>query len=113
MNDVQARLDEVRSAPRGRRTAAFFDFDGTMIDGYSAMVMMEHRARRRDVSPVELGRLMAVGMEAAVGRADFERFMRPIWTNSENGFCAPPSGGLCIRTHRASWPPTSVRATGW
>lgn len=76
IEDIEARLDEVRAAARGRRTAAFFDFDGTLIDGYSALVMMQHRARRRELSPLELGRLMAVGMEAAVGRADFEQFMR-------------------------------------
>jgi HAD superfamily hydrolase (TIGR01490 family) len=73
---IEARLAEVRASARGRRTAAFFDFDGTLIDGYSALVMMEHRARRREMSPGELARLMAVGMEAVVGRADFERFMR-------------------------------------
>lgn len=76
MSDIEARLSEVEAAPRGRRVAAFFDFDGTLIDGYSALAMMQHRARRRELSPLEMGRLMLVGLEAAVGRADFERFMR-------------------------------------
>jgi putative phosphoserine phosphatase / 1-acylglycerol-3-phosphate O-acyltransferase len=69
-------LDTVKGAPRGRRTAAFFDFDGTMIDGYSAMAMMQHRWRRRQMSPLEVARLLMVGIEAGMGRADFERFMR-------------------------------------
>jgi HAD superfamily hydrolase (TIGR01490 family) len=71
----QELLDTVRTSPRGRRTAAFFDFDGTMIDGYSAMAMMQHRARRREMSPLEIARLLMVGVEAGFGRADFERFM--------------------------------------
>jgi putative phosphoserine phosphatase/1-acylglycerol-3-phosphate O-acyltransferase len=76
MNDVNARIEEVQDGPRGRRIAAFFDFDGTLIDGYSALAMMQHRARYRDLSPMEMARLMMVGLEAAAGRADFDRFMR-------------------------------------
>jgi putative phosphoserine phosphatase/1-acylglycerol-3-phosphate O-acyltransferase len=76
VSDHERLLATVRAAPRGRRTAAFFDFDGTLIDGYSAMAMMQHRARRRELSPLELARLLMVGVEAAAGRADFERFMR-------------------------------------
>jgi HAD superfamily hydrolase (TIGR01490 family) len=76
MTDIEDRIAEVQAGPRGRRIAAFFDFDGTLIDGYSALVMMQHRARNRDMSPLEMARLLLVGMEAAAGRADFERFMR-------------------------------------
>lgn len=76
MSDIDERITEVRASPRGRRTGAFFDFDGTLINGYSALTMMEHRARRREVSPFEMARLLIVGLEAAVGRSDFEQFMR-------------------------------------
>jgi len=73
---VTTLIETIKGAPRGRRTAAFFDFDGTMIDGYSAMAMMQHRWRRRQMSPLEVARLLMVGIEAGMGRADFERFMR-------------------------------------
>src|SRR5919204_6603661 len=76
MSDIERLLETVEAAPRGRRTAAFFDFDGTLIDGYSAMAMMQHRWRRREMSPGEMARLLMVGIEAGVGKADFERFMR-------------------------------------
>jgi HAD superfamily hydrolase (TIGR01490 family) len=76
MTDVNARIAEVDESPRGRRIAAFFDFDGTLIDGYSALAMMQHRVRNLDVSPWEMARLMTVGLEAATGRADFDQFMR-------------------------------------
>jgi HAD superfamily hydrolase (TIGR01490 family) len=73
---VNPLLETVKAAPRGRRTGAFFDFDGTLIDGYSAMAMMQHRWRNREMSPLEIARLLMVGVEAGLGRADFERFMR-------------------------------------
>ena len=75
MSGFEKLLAEVEAAPRGRRTGAFFDFDGTLIDGYSAMAMMQHRARRREMSPLEAARLLMVGIEASRGKADFERFM--------------------------------------
>jgi len=76
MTNIDERLAEVAHARRGRRVAAFFDFDGTLIDGYSALAVMRHRARSRELSPTETARLMLVGLEAAIGRADFESFMR-------------------------------------
>jgi HAD superfamily hydrolase (TIGR01490 family) len=76
MTDLDDRLAEVRNAPRGRVVGAFFDFDGTIINGYSALTMMEQRARRREMTPLEMARLGLVGLEAAVGRSDFEQFMR-------------------------------------
>lgn len=76
MNDIEDLLAEISFARRGRRVAAFFDFDGTMVDGYSALALMQHRARSRELSPPELARLLVLGLEAATGRADFERVMR-------------------------------------
>jgi HAD superfamily hydrolase (TIGR01490 family) len=76
MSDIDDRLAEVALARRGRRVAAFFDFDGTMIEGYSALALMQHRARSRELSPPEMARLVVVGLEAATGRADFEQVMR-------------------------------------
>ena len=76
MSDIEDRLAEVAIARRGRRVAAFFDFDGTIIEGYSALALMQHRARSRELWPPEMARLVVVWLEAATGRADFERVMR-------------------------------------
>ncbi len=73
---IDAALAEVARARRGRRTAAYFDFDCTLIDGYSALAALGHRTRRRDLSPLELARLLWVGVEAGAGQAEFEDFMR-------------------------------------
>jgi HAD superfamily hydrolase (TIGR01490 family) len=56
--------------------AAFFDFDGTLIDGYSAAAFMRDRARRNDISLGEAARLVQVGLGTRTGRADFQKFMR-------------------------------------
>jgi putative phosphoserine phosphatase/1-acylglycerol-3-phosphate O-acyltransferase len=58
------------------RTAAFFDFDGTLIDGYSAMAFLSSRAREREVPTGELMRLLKAGLDLRAGKAEFDRFMR-------------------------------------
>jgi putative phosphoserine phosphatase/1-acylglycerol-3-phosphate O-acyltransferase len=44
----------VARAPEGPRTGAFFDFDGTLINGYSASALLAHRFRAREIGPLEL-----------------------------------------------------------
>ena len=53
MTFQQALLD-IRSASPGPSTAAFFDFDGTLIDGYSAKALYAHRLRNKEVGLAEL-----------------------------------------------------------
>jgi putative phosphoserine phosphatase/1-acylglycerol-3-phosphate O-acyltransferase len=57
-------------------TAAFFDFDGTLIDGYSAMAFLSSRARGGEMPPGELLRLLQAGLGVRAGKADFDDFMR-------------------------------------
>jgi putative phosphoserine phosphatase/1-acylglycerol-3-phosphate O-acyltransferase len=40
MTDVTELLDEVGRAPKGPEVGAFFDFDGTLIAGYSASAFL-------------------------------------------------------------------------
>ncbi|GAA5156826.1 HAD-IB family hydrolase [Pseudonocardia eucalypti] len=53
-------LDElvarVYAAPRGPKVAAFFDYDGTVITGYSAMAFYNKRLRDRDMGVAELAK---------------------------------------------------------
>lgn len=57
-------------------TAVFFDFDGTVIDGYSALALLKDRARHLDIGLTEALRLAATAVEAANGHAEVEDFMR-------------------------------------
>jgi putative phosphoserine phosphatase/1-acylglycerol-3-phosphate O-acyltransferase len=76
VTEINDRLAEVALAPQGGRVAAFFDFDGTLIDGDSALAWTQHLARTRELSPIDLAGPILVGLEAAIGRADVERLMR-------------------------------------
>jgi putative phosphoserine phosphatase/1-acylglycerol-3-phosphate O-acyltransferase len=40
MSDTDTRVAEILRGPAGPRSAAFFDFDGTLIDGYSATAFL-------------------------------------------------------------------------
>jgi putative phosphoserine phosphatase / 1-acylglycerol-3-phosphate O-acyltransferase len=88
MADIEWLLDRIESSPEGPHIGAFFDFDGTLIDGYSAAAFFRHRLRRREIGVKEIvqmvkesinverrghdvSELMRVGVEAQAGkRAD-------------------------------------------
>lgn len=72
---LDAALADIAHARRGPKTAAFFDFDGTIIAGYSALALISRRARRGQIGPQEVARLIWVGVEASRGRAEFADVM--------------------------------------
>lgn len=72
---VDDLLTEIGEAPSGPEVGAFFDFDGTLIAGYSASAFYEDRLRRRDISPAELARSLAAGVQIALGGADVSKLM--------------------------------------
>jgi putative phosphoserine phosphatase/1-acylglycerol-3-phosphate O-acyltransferase len=74
MKDLVAK--DIAAGPTGPEIGAFFDFDGTLIDGYSAATFMQDRARRGDISFGEAARLVRVGIGTRTGGADFDQFMR-------------------------------------
>jgi putative phosphoserine phosphatase/1-acylglycerol-3-phosphate O-acyltransferase len=53
LTKLDTLLEEIRSSPAGPEIAAFFDFDGTLIDGYSAAALYSHRLRNFEIGPVE------------------------------------------------------------
>ncbi len=44
----------IEAGPKGPDIGAFFDFDGTLIDGYSAVAYFTDRLRRREMGLGEL-----------------------------------------------------------
>jgi len=54
MNDIDALIAEIEDSPAGGHIGAFFDFDGTLIDGYSAVAFFRERLRRRQVNARQL-----------------------------------------------------------
>lgn len=53
-NDIEALIAEVEDSPIGPQIGAFFDFDGTLIDGYSAVAFFRDRLRKRQVNARQL-----------------------------------------------------------
>jgi HAD superfamily hydrolase (TIGR01490 family) len=58
------------------KVAAFFDFDGTVIDGYSAVALLKERALHGQIGLQEALRLTLAGLGAMTGHAEVEDFMR-------------------------------------
>jgi putative phosphoserine phosphatase/1-acylglycerol-3-phosphate O-acyltransferase len=52
--ELDAALAAIARSPEGARVGAFFDYDGTLIDGYSAGAYFTDRLRRGQMGPGEL-----------------------------------------------------------
>ena len=74
--DLDDALADIAGAPEGPATAAFFDFDGTIIDGYSVLAVLQDRARHLDIAPAEVVRLVLAGVGAARGDGGFPVVMK-------------------------------------
>jgi putative phosphoserine phosphatase / 1-acylglycerol-3-phosphate O-acyltransferase len=72
MPALDERLRAIACAPEGPGVAAFFDYDGTVIDGYSASAFYRHRLRHGEIGPIELGRTLLAGVR---GIHDFDAFL--------------------------------------
>jgi putative phosphoserine phosphatase / 1-acylglycerol-3-phosphate O-acyltransferase len=60
---VDELIERIKMGPGGPKVAAFFDFDGTLIQGYSAGALYAHRARNLELGPDEFVRTL----RAAIG----------------------------------------------
>src|SRR5579859_8227613 len=67
-------VSDVEGGPQGPRIGAFFDFDGTLIDGYSLTAFARHHLRSLQVSPADLGQMLLTGLRGVTTEEDFERF---------------------------------------
>ena len=72
---LSERLAEVYDGPSGPEVAAFFDFDGTVIHGYSAVDFYLDRIRSGKVGPLEAIRTTALALKGVETEEDFERLV--------------------------------------
>ncbi len=77
--DAARLIADVDAGPDGPEIGAFFDFDGTLIDGYSLGAFARHHLRAGDVTPLDAGRMLLLGLRAirnqgSTTEADFEAF---------------------------------------
>lgn len=56
--------------PTATRTAAIFDFDGTIIAGYSIVAFLKERVRRRELGATQVARTAVSLVQSALGQID-------------------------------------------
>ncbi len=64
-------IKEVDALPNGPQIGAFFDFDGTIIYGYSATTYLREQVKRGDIKPKQLVELAKVMTQFGLGNLDF------------------------------------------
>jgi putative phosphoserine phosphatase/1-acylglycerol-3-phosphate O-acyltransferase len=73
--ELRRALRAIKRAGRGPQVAAFFDYDGTVIDGYSASAFYEHRIRHREIGPIELARTLLARRRGIHTSEEFGSFL--------------------------------------
>lgn len=72
---LEAALERIARSSEGPQIGAFFDYDGTVIDGYSAAAFYRHRVRRLQVGPAEAAQLILLGLRGLEDEEDFGRLL--------------------------------------
>lgn len=75
MTSVEDLVETIRTGPAGPDVAAIFDFDGTLIEGYSANALYTHRARKLEIGPDEFVRTVIAALRGPLDEAGFTGLM--------------------------------------
>jgi len=75
MQQHQDLIAEVMQSPTGPEIGAFFDFDGTLISGYSAVTFIQEQVKRGNLSVRELMELVSAMVSFGIGRMGFSAMM--------------------------------------
>ena len=68
-------IENIERAPSGPQIGAFFDFDGTLIAGFSATVFLKEQLRRGDLSAYEFFEMLAAMTQFSLGGMGFSGLM--------------------------------------
>lgn len=63
---------EIMASPPGPKIGAFFDLDGTLVAGFTAVILTQERLLRRDMGVGELLSMVHAGLNHTLGRIEFE-----------------------------------------
>jgi putative phosphoserine phosphatase/1-acylglycerol-3-phosphate O-acyltransferase len=69
---VDELIERIKTGPGGPKVAAFFDFDGTLIQGYSAGALYAHRARNLELGPDEFVRTLRAALGGPLSEEAFK-----------------------------------------
>ncbi|MEE4144594.1 MAG: HAD-IB family hydrolase [Halieaceae bacterium] len=75
MTTLKKLIKDIEAAPDGPQIAAIFDFDGTIIAGYSATSFIREQVRRGDLSPRQLAEIVAAMTSFGLGNLGFSGMM--------------------------------------
>lgn len=75
MTSAAELVERIRAAPSGPQVAAFFDYDGTVISGYSATAFYRHRILSGQLGPQELVRTILATARGITTEQDFADFL--------------------------------------
>jgi len=68
-------IKEVEASPKGPQIAAFFDFDGTVIHGYSATTYLREQIKRGDIGLRQLRSLANTMIQFGLGNISFSAML--------------------------------------
>ncbi|MGV0835085.1 HAD-IB family hydrolase [Mycolicibacterium thermoresistibile] len=63
---------EIEASPAGPEIGAFFDLDGTLVAGFTGVIMTRERLRRGELSVGEFIGMVQAGLNHQLGRSEFE-----------------------------------------
>lgn len=66
---------EIAASPLGPKIGAFFDLDGTLVAGFTAVILTRERFRSRDMGLGELFGMIQAGLNHQLGRIEFEELI--------------------------------------
>ena len=68
-------LKQIADSESGPETCALFDFDGTLISGYSATAFLRDQIARGELSPADLVQLTQAATRFGIGSLGFSALM--------------------------------------
>jgi putative phosphoserine phosphatase/1-acylglycerol-3-phosphate O-acyltransferase len=75
MTDIDGLVRLIHESPEGPDVTAFFDYDGTVISGYSATAFYRHRILSLQLGPVELVRTLLHSVRGITSEEEFAAFL--------------------------------------
>lgn len=71
MSALTDRLEQIKAAPSGKQVGAFFDYDGTLLDGFSATAILRSRLRSGEFTAGELVDGLAIALRGCSSEQDY------------------------------------------
>ena len=75
MNVHRDLIRDIENSPEGPQIGAFFDFDGTLIAGFSATVFLKEQIRRGQLGPYQVVELVSAITQFSLGTMGFSGLM--------------------------------------